>query len=189
MGGVGIEIEGAEVIQVEVKVLMSIQEIKQALFKRSANIAQGMIHLNLVAGIVENQEDLTHDHDQDQDLEIVAKIEDRLDQDQGKGNVAKGENGNSVKENEGIEKGKKGNERENVKKKKSVSEEKKSVGEIENENENAREKENEEKENTAREKEGNEKKKNKGQKKKGETVRDVKHQLNHRLQKMNRQNV
>ena len=54
--GVGIEIEGAEVIQVEVKVLMSIQEIKQALFKRSANIEQGMIHLNLVAGIAENQE-------------------------------------------------------------------------------------------------------------------------------------
>lgn len=54
--GVGIEIEGAEVILVEVKVLMSIQEIKQALFKRSANIEQGMIHLNLVAGIAENQE-------------------------------------------------------------------------------------------------------------------------------------
>ena len=54
--GVGIEIEGAEVILVEVKVLMSIQETKQALFKRSANIEQGMIHLNLVAGIAENQE-------------------------------------------------------------------------------------------------------------------------------------
>ena len=54
--GVGIEIEGAEVILVEVKVLMSIQEIKQALFKRSANIEQGMIHLTLVAGIAENQE-------------------------------------------------------------------------------------------------------------------------------------
>ena len=54
--GVGIEIEGAEVIQVEVKVLMSIQEIKQVLFKRSANIEQGMIHLTLVAGIAENQE-------------------------------------------------------------------------------------------------------------------------------------
>ena len=40
-----------------------------------------------------------------------------------------------MKENEGIEKGKKGSERENVKKKKSVSEEKKSVDEIENENE------------------------------------------------------
>ena len=54
--GVGIEIEGAEVILVEVKVLMNIQEIKQALFKRSGNIEQGMIHLTLVAGITENQE-------------------------------------------------------------------------------------------------------------------------------------
>merc|ERR1712080_653881 len=65
-------IEEAEVILVEVKVLMSTREIKPALFKRSANIEQGMIHLTLVAGIAENQKDLTHDHDQDQDLEIVA---------------------------------------------------------------------------------------------------------------------
>ena len=54
--GVGIEIEEAEVILVEVKVLMSTREIKPALFKRSANIEQGMIHLTLVAGIAENQE-------------------------------------------------------------------------------------------------------------------------------------
>ena len=54
--GVGIEIEGAEVIPVEVKVLMSIQEIKQALFKKSVNIERGMTHLTLVAGIAENQE-------------------------------------------------------------------------------------------------------------------------------------
>ena len=53
--GVGIEIEEAEVILVEVKVLMSTREIKPALFKRSANIEQGMIHLTLVAGIAENQ--------------------------------------------------------------------------------------------------------------------------------------